>query len=430
METAFFAKTLNIIATVLPFSVVFGVTFGIVKDDKSRRQIGAIIKAKGLWPPFLKTIKDLYCFIEKFLGPKFSFRSLDTCLAIAFFFVVISLASGEIMGSSLFIGNVKLLVYEVKFPGAGIVIGGFSILLATMVLYDFNRKKIVLWLIKYFPRKPNALFYSNIIYWFVLLSGWSILGLIVWTLSSKELFSACVVIGGLAIFGSINKTTRLASLVIIFILPFIILIIQPNSGTGLILSFLNVIVTPVKGCWDWISIGIMIAILKHFVLNEPSKNDLIKFILINLFWGFAVIVGLPFTLAFAFRIFNIIMSPLGVESIDWNLFYALGFSEPLSKGLFYSTICITSIVPPAINIVIGCIAVLTKPLPGKRYIYNVCIKEETTDLDRWLLAAYISSWIIILLIGGVFVAAFLWLLVNNFGKQTFFAVVDVVRQLL
>lgn len=301
METTSLAKTIMwMISTVVPITGVFGVFFGIVKDDKSRHQIGALLHGKGLWPQFNRTIKDLHYLIKSSVGPQFSARSFDICLAIAFFFVVISLSTSEILGSSLFIGNAVLLARKVNFPGAGVVIGGFSILPATMVLVLWNRQRIVVWFAKMFKEKPNRLTYAMIIYWVILISGWSLLAIIVWAFSSKELFKACLVIGCLAIFGSINRPARLISLVSMFIIPFVILIFQPSSSIGLILSFLNVIITPVKGIWDWLSIGIMIMLLRNLTINQPTYSRLLKFMLINLLWACLVMIGLPFALALTF----------------------------------------------------------------------------------------------------------------------------------
>lgn len=89
------------------------------------------------------------------------------------------------------------------------------------------------------------------------------------------------------------------------------------------------------------------------------------------------------------------MEPFGVHQIEWRLFYDQGFNAPLSKGLFFSTICITSVMPSVINLCAGCIALLVMPLPGKDSMYMVCMKDEPTALDRTILATYLSAWLII-----------------------------------
>jgi hypothetical protein len=419
-----------IFSTVVPITGIFGVFIGIVKDDKSRHQIATLLNGKGLWPQFSRTIIDLHHLIKDSFGPQFSIRSFDVCLAVAFFFIVVSLSASEILGSSLFIGNTILLARKVNFPGAAVVIGGFSIFLASMVLVLWNRTKIVFWLKKMFKEKPNNLVYAKIVYLIILISGWSLLAIIVWTFSSQELFKACLVIGSLALFGSINRLTRLISLVSIFIIPFVILIFQPSSGIGLILSFLNVITTPVKGIWDWLSIGIMIMLLRNLTIEQPSHLRFFKFLSTNLLWACVVMIGLPFSLALAFRLFNVAIGYFGAPQIEWQLFYNQGFNVPLSKGLFFSTICITSVIPAFINICAGCIALLVMPLPGKNSMYTLCMKDELTTLDRTILATYLSAWLIFLIIGSIFIAVFLWLLVTSLGEQTFFSVLDLVKQLL
>jgi hypothetical protein len=419
-----------IFSTVVPITGVFSIFFGIVKDDKSRHQIGALLHGKGLWPQFNKTIKDLHQLIVDSVGPRFSFRSFDITLAVAFFFVVVSLSTSEILGSSLFIGNATLLVRKIKFPGAGIIIGGFSALLVIMVLILWNRQKIMPWIAKIFKEKTYRMTYALVVYWVTLISGWSLLAIIVWTFSSKELFNSCLIIGCLAIFGSINRSTRVISLATIFILPFAILIFRPSSSIGLILSFLNVIITPVKGIWDWLSIGIMITLLHNLIFNQPTHSRILKFLLLNLLWACLVMIGLPFILALVFRFYNLVMTPLGVPQIEWRLFYDQGFNAPLGKGLFFSTICITSVIPAIINICAGCIALLVMPLPGKDSIYTVCMKDKPTALDRTILATYLSVWLVLLIMGAIIVAVFLWILVTSFGKQTFFAVLDLVKQLI
>lgn len=428
METNFFGNFIITIVTILSSGGVFAGIYWIVKDNSSRKQIGELLKKEGIWTYCCETINAILIKIDNIFGHPFSFKGLNLCLAITFFYTVISLAISELSGSDIIINNSRLLSNKVSSPGSVALILVASILLGAVVLFTGNRTKIL----KMFDSKisKSKKIYSLIIFWGILVFGWLVLGMIVKAFSSESLFKACLVIGTISVFGSINLKTRIISLIIAFILPFILIYFMPESAVGSILYFLYVIITPLKSLWDWAIISIVILLLKNLTKSPTSYQLSIIQIGTDLVLSILIVAGVAFTFAFTFIFFNNLIELWDGVKIEWHKFYDDSFTYPFSKGVFFTTMCLTSLIPILIHFGIVCFSIITRLFPGKDTVRDYCHKEKTTSLEKAIIVSYLWTNAIIIIIGLILLAILIRQFVLKEAVKLYFASVDLIRQIL
>lgn len=147
-------------------------------------------------------------------------------------------------------------------------------------------------------------------------------------------------------------------------------------------------------------------------------------------FAMAAMLCVTFTMAVAFHIFNLVAEIFGANKIIWRTFFEHGFTDPLRKGLFFSTMCATTFVPTLVHLCAGCGAILLAPLPGKNKVASICMKGNPTALEKTIITFYLWLSGILLVIGGLVLVASVWLALIHVGKPLFFGTLDLVTQLL